>query len=187
MFVPEPYDVSDLMSDTTPILAASSDLHDIDVVVLIDLVGKPLLHAEAVAAALISLAGELDIILAFPILCAGKLFEPDVRGALPGRYRLLNRGAVGERNRRGNDVRQEVIFPSFWLAANVVRHDKRGMICTSVQNVSGTGENDVSLHDSLIVDHFKWQGIALAVDLIGGAIVAAANLDLFLAAGGLAS
>jgi hypothetical protein len=41
-------------------------------------------------------------------------------------------------------------------------------------------EDDVSLHDSLTVDHFKRQGIALAVGLIREAVLAA-NFDLFIA------
>jgi hypothetical protein len=42
-------------------------------------------------------------------------------------------------------------------------------------------EDDVSLHNGLIVDHFKRQGIALAVDLIREAVLAATNFDLFVA------
>jgi hypothetical protein len=42
-------------------------------------------------------------------------------------------------------------------------------------------EDDVSLHNGLIVDHFKRQGIALAVDLIREAVLAATNFDLFIA------
>jgi hypothetical protein len=95
MLVPEPKNVPDLVGDTAPILAASSDLHDIDVVVLIAPVRQPFLDAQAVAAALIFLRSELDVVLAFPIPCTGQLFEPDIRGALPNAYRLLKCGAVG--------------------------------------------------------------------------------------------
>jgi hypothetical protein len=63
--------VPDLVGDTAPILAASSDLHHIDVVLLIDLAGQPVFDAQAVAAALIFLASELDVILTFPISCTG--------------------------------------------------------------------------------------------------------------------
>jgi hypothetical protein len=42
-------------------------------------------------------------------------------------------------------------------------------------------EDDVSLHDSLTVDHFKRQGITLAVGLIREAVLAATNFDLFIA------
>jgi len=63
--------VPDLVGDTAPILAASSDLHDIDVVLLIDLAGQPVFDAQAVAAALIFLAREFDVVLTFPISCTG--------------------------------------------------------------------------------------------------------------------
>jgi hypothetical protein len=71
MFVPEPQYVSDLVGDTAPILAASSDLHHIDVVLLIDLAGQPVFDAQAVAAALIFLASELDVVLMLPISRTG--------------------------------------------------------------------------------------------------------------------
>jgi len=63
--------VPDLVGDAAPILAASSDLHDIDVVLLIDLAGQPVFDAQAVAAALIFLASEFDVVLMFPISCTG--------------------------------------------------------------------------------------------------------------------
>jgi hypothetical protein len=63
--------VSDLVGDTAPILAASSDLHHIDVVLLIDLAGQLVFDAQAVAAALIFLASEFEVVLMFPISCAG--------------------------------------------------------------------------------------------------------------------
>ena len=71
MLVPEPKNVPDLVGDTAPILAASSDLHDIDVVVLIAPVRQPFFDAKAVAAALIFLAGEFDVVLKLPIPCTG--------------------------------------------------------------------------------------------------------------------
>jgi hypothetical protein len=63
--------VPDLVGDTTPILAASSDLHYIDVVFLIGLAGQLVFDAQAVAAALIFLAREFDVVLMFPISCTG--------------------------------------------------------------------------------------------------------------------
>jgi hypothetical protein len=183
MLVPEPKNVPDLVGDTAPVLAATGDLDDIDVVVLIALVRQPFLDAQAVAAALIFLRSELDVVLTFPIPCIGQLFEPDIRGALPDTYRLLKCSAVGGCDRSVNDVRQETTFPSLWLTANVVRHDGRDTICTSVQNVRGAGEDDVSLHNSLIVNHLERQGIALSVDLIREAVRAATNCDFFIAVG----
>jgi hypothetical protein len=63
--------VPDLVGDAAPILAASGDLHYIDAVRLIDLAGQPLFDAQAVAAALIFLAGEFDVVLKLPVSCTG--------------------------------------------------------------------------------------------------------------------
>jgi hypothetical protein len=63
--------VPDLVGDAAPILAASGDLHYIDAVRLIDLAGQPLFDAQAVAAALIFLAREFDVVLTLPISCTG--------------------------------------------------------------------------------------------------------------------
>ena len=71
MFVTKSQYVPDLMGDMAPILAASSNLHDIDVVVLIGPAGQPFLDAQAVAGALGILAGEFDVTLSLPISCAG--------------------------------------------------------------------------------------------------------------------
>jgi len=71
MFVPEPYYVPDLVGDAAPILAASSNLHYIDAVRLIEFAGQPLFDAQAVAAALIFLAREFDVVLKLPISCTG--------------------------------------------------------------------------------------------------------------------
>jgi hypothetical protein len=63
--------VPDLVGDAAPILAASSDLHYIDAVLLIELAGQPLFDAQAVAAALIFLAREFHVVLKLPISCTG--------------------------------------------------------------------------------------------------------------------
>jgi hypothetical protein len=63
--------VPDLVGDPAPILAASSYLHYIDAVLLIELAGQPLFDAQAVAAALIFLAREFDVVLKLPISCTG--------------------------------------------------------------------------------------------------------------------
>jgi len=71
MFVTKSQYMPDLMGDMSPILAASGDLHDVDVVVLIDLPGQPFFDAQAVGGALGILAGEFDVTLTLPISCAG--------------------------------------------------------------------------------------------------------------------
>jgi hypothetical protein len=63
--------VPDLVGDAAPILAASSDLHYIDAVLLIDLAGQPFFDTQAVGAAMIFLAREFDVVLKLPISCTG--------------------------------------------------------------------------------------------------------------------